>query len=923
LILHHRTRARQSSLSLLYILILFTLCAPLALSATAPAKKVVVRLAPPIALGDPLKTTYLRAASAFRWVKDQTTFIDLRGDARLFQGETFIRAPRLLVRMRTRVERGVAIARISVFASAGASYQAEAGHKQTTRKPTVFRITARAGIILSEPLVIGDPPGQDTFTERAHAAFDAKAGAVLPAGIPEGFIGEMRPSAEEFIIANDKDKGAAITLRGNAEIAGEGFYLAADTIRIRFHPTGEERPSESSRPSVHTIYAEGAVDLHRGTQRITANAIFLNVTDEEALALEARIRISAPSDNLPVTVQFYADTLRQISLHRFRCESPGWFSTSKYARPAVRVQSNHIDIIRGPGAHKLREAAKQNNKPSNPGADSVVVMGRNNWVTVGSIPVLYWPYLANDVTTGTFLLKGGEVGDSSNMGTTIKAEWDLYDLGILNNDWSELSLFTDYYSERGFGIGSLFDYKTSDRHGFIKGYYINDTASEDDRNLPKPETSRGQLTWRHRERNLPLGFEGDIEYGLLSDMNYLRIYDRDEYDDAKDHETTIFLQRPDENHLFTAQSKIRINDHENTVERQALGYHIIGQPDTWFGSDAYWTSHNEAALLRLRPRSGTPAAKSDVVGRVNSDNELSYPINTGPIRWVPYARGGLTLFSEEATDSSATLRTNTGFGLRASTNIYRTFMAQCESLDIDGVRHILTPTFDYENLFHVSGRPSDFIQHDTVDALDDQHRIRFGLHNRLQTHRWQNGRREVVDFLTFDLDFVHQINNPSWMGNEDTLLEGNFEWRISEYVTLSSTDDRLNLDNGDIERLNGTIAVNLFKPLSVTLTQEHYLDTAVAGKPDHNVTRVGFSYQPEFSRWRVDMSVGHDWTVDKQAGDTRDPADLDGTLAIHRQFDDWAMVFELEINTGRRGDNAFTVRLVPPGSQNSQNYSFR
>jgi hypothetical protein len=882
-------------------------------NAPAPEGEVGLQLGPPITLTAPGEVVRLRAARAVRWAEEATTFIYLRGNARIFQGDRFLRDDALLVRMRPQA----AAARLEVFARAGARYQARAGAPDRVARPTVFHLRAEAGLVLSEPVVSGDPPPADRLLVQGRAAFEAGAGAVLPPGLPETLVAELRPSAEELILRRDAAQGTAITLRGNAEISGNAFYLTADTIRIRLHPaegglSAERAPDET--PRVHAIYAEGAADLRRARDRITAGAILLNLTDETGLALDARVRARPRGDERPMAVQFYAEAVRQVSNYRFHCETPGWFSTSSYAKPGFRIESGRIDVVRGPGAARLRETAEAREEdPDAPPPESAVVLARNNVAYVGTIPIFYWPFIARDVTSPTFLLRGGEIGSASRLGTFVKAEWDLYDLGLFYNDWSDWSLLTDYYGDRGFGIGSLFEYELPRRRGLMKAYTINDTADEDDRGLAKPRDGRGQFTLRHREEELPGGFDLDGEFGYLSDQNYLRIYDRDDYDDAKDHETLLFLRRPDANRLFTAQTKFRINDHGRTVERHAAAYDIIDQPDHLFDSGLLWTSHNEAALLHLRTPDTLTLPRPDSVVRLHTDHELSYPFATGPLRWVPYGSGGVTFFSEQAGDASARLRRALGGGLRGATNLYRTYRARSEALGIDDIRHILTPTLDYVNRFHVSDRPGRFVQHDEIDALDNFHRLPFGLHNRLQTHRRRGLRREVVDFLTFDLDLVQEIDNLAWMGKEDTLVEANMNWRLSDILAFDSEDNRFNLDDKDLERLNGRLVLDLFKPIRLTLGQSYYRDTALPNKPSHHVTRLGVIYQPAFSRWKVETSLGRDWTAEKAPGDTRDPRDLEGVIAFHRQLDDWTVVFEVELNAGRRGSTSAAFRLVPPG----------
>ena len=897
-----------------------------------PAPVPVIFTAPPISLGRPPAVIRVLADRTIRWQQDDLTFLDLRGNARIFQGAAFIRAPRLFIRLVATTKKGATSALLAVYGSASTRYQ-DAPMPPTPRvtsQPRIFHLTTSAGLLITGQTLFGQRPARDAFIERAFACFDAAPGTLIPQALPPDLFGQMRPSAEQMSMTELSDDGVTITLRGNASIRGPDFSLVADTLRLRAAFHGGRFKS----PAVRSIYAEGVVRYQRGLQNITARALYLDMTAEEGLALDARVRAATTGRN--PNVHFYSGVVRQVSRYRLTCEATAFFTTSEFARPHYRMESRSLHLVRGPASHRLRQRAEMSKrKPSEPGRpqapEALIAASGNNLLYVKSIPVFYWPYLAHDLHSGMFLLRSLEWGQSSNLGAFVKTQWDLYDLGVIYNDWSKLYLLADCYGGRGTGLGLYFTYEGRDRHGFAKGYYIDDRADEDDRELPNPQSDRGQLTWRHRETDLPWGLQADLELGRLSDRNYLRTYDRADYDEGKDHETILFLRRARANSLLTAQANYRLNSFQNALERQSVAFHLFGEPVP--ATPLLWTSHTDLSHLQLRfdddPDRGreplpTPRPRGDTpesVIRFDTAHELSLPFSAGPLRLDPYVWGNVTSFSRRANEQGADWRTATAAGVRAATNFYRTYDARCALLQIEQLRHIMTPTLHYRYTYAVSDTPADFIQHDAIDALDETGRLSLGVHNRLQTHRLLRGKRTVVDLLTLDLDLVKEISNPAWEGSTEDAVQGNLCWLINQYLTFTSNDNRYNLSLGEIERLEGALTIAVAPPFSISLAQTYYRDRDDASRPDHNITRITLDYRPRYSRWAVEFATAYDFLGDVDPDDTKHEKRLGTSLIFRRHLEDWQLLLGAEFDQGRRSETRLLVRLIPPvGAESASSF---
>jgi hypothetical protein len=545
---------------------------------------------------------------------------------------------------------------------------------------------------------------------------------------------------------------------------------------------------------------------------------------------------------------------------------------------------------------------------------------------VDDVPVLYWPYVSKDVRNGTFLIKDAEVGNGSTyLGGFVKLEWDLYDLGLYHNDWSDLSLRTDFYSARGVGGGPNFTYNTDARHGFARAYYIHDTALWDDDGLPTLRKDRGEATLRDREM-LGDGWKADLEFGYLSDRRFLYTYDRNALDEDMDRETSAFLSHVSENTMFTAQTRRQINDFQNVLEEDSVGYHIIGEPigDTGL----LWTTHNSLAEMRMRYDQATGLVNPDWVDRLDSAHEVSYPLQLGCVRAEPFVWEDFTGYNEEVNNESPSLRVASAYGVRAAANFYRTFDTQSSLFEVDRLRHILTPTVEYGNLYYVSRDASHYVQNDEIDDLNESHFVTFGLLNRLQTYRDTDTGRKRIDLFEADVKYhllIHGDSIASVRG--DTLSEsqgisrytGDFiqasaRWIVNDNIELSSEDNDYDTDRMRLEQLNGGVTLNYWRPVKVTYAHTYYFDPTDTAGWWHSVSVVNFAYQPRHSRWRVDFSESYDFIAKSQSGQLRNPHYLGTSIYLTRSMEDWSFSIGAAFNQGTDNSTLLVLRVTSPGS---------
>ena len=82
-------------------------------------------------------------------------------------------------------------------------------------------------------------------------------------------------------------------------------------------------------------------------------------------------------------------------------------------------------------------------------------------------------------------------------------------------------------------------------------------------------------------------------------------------------------------------------------------------------------------------------------------------------------------------------------------NVTSNFMG----LDINGLRHIITPTASYNYAHQPTISKNNLNQFDEIDALTSQNGVLLGLENRLQTKRLdEEGNMNSVDLATFQIN---------------------------------------------------------------------------------------------------------------------------------------------------------------------------
>jgi hypothetical protein len=385
---------------------------------------------------------------------------------------------------------------------------------------------------------------------------------------------------------------------------------------------------------------------------------------------------------------------------------------------------------------------------------------------LGTIPLIYLPRF-NYMIKEPFMHVQVEPGKRKDWGAYILNTWRY---NLADNVSARVSL--DYRSKLGLGEGFEINYaKTPVGKGDFKFYYANEKADNQTAGSPD-DFQRYFMRWRHKwdidsrtnvmaefykisdqrwkyeNINIPSGQGSNPEaHNILQDY-FFREYEKDSqpltyalFHHGFDYSSLDILLQKRTNHWFDQLDKMpEINYNLPSLQ--------LGDSPLYFEDTSQIGVYNKKATT-------DPITNDDVtVTRLDTTNKVSLPTKIGFVQFKPFVSSRQTFYDKGANNQTGIIRTIFYTGVDLSTKFYRIFNVKTNALglDINGLRHIITPTVGYLYT-HVPTIPGYNIrQIDAVDSITSGNTATLGLSNKLQTKR--NGQSvDLVDFL-ISTDYV-------------------------------------------------------------------------------------------------------------------------------------------------------------------------
>jgi len=493
----------------------------------------------------------------------------------------------------------------------------------------------------------------------------------------------------------------------------------------------------------------------------------------------------------------------------------GYFTTCNLDHPHFRMASKKIRMF--PGEK---------------------VQSRQTTLYLGAVPVVYLPRF-NYSMKEPFMHVQVEPGTRKDWGPYLLSAWRM----SLTDNVSGKA-FLDYRNKLGWGEGFELNYvKTPFGKGDLKFYYTLETPPDQPTGPPKSDYNRYFTRWRHKwdidERtNFSAEFfkitdqrrKEDTTYP--ANRNFLQDYFFREYEkDAQPLSYALF------HHAFNYSSldvlfQMRTNHWFDQIEKKPeINYNF---PSLQLGeSPFYFESINQLGTYNKKG-SGIGDDLTDT--RLDTKNTFSLPTKISFIQFRPFVSSRQTFYDRGANGLDGFVRTIFYSGADMSTKFYRIFDVKTNflGLDVNGLRHIITPTIGYLYTHPPTIPISNIKQIDSVDSINRGNTATLGLSNKLQTKR----KGQSVDFvdLLITTDYVLDPktgDNAFLTPRPGENLKSNFDdiifklkilpysWIRFESDATFEHSDHTNINYNKFSLVNYDVSFDFAKDRSFTMGQRY------------------------------------------------------------------------------------------------------
>jgi hypothetical protein len=305
--------------------------------------------------------------------------------------------------------------------------------------------------------------------------------------------------------------------------------------------------------------------------------------------------------------------------------------------------------------------------------------------------------------------------------------------------------------------------------------------------------------------------------------------------------------------------------------------------------------------------------------RFDTDHMLNAPFSIMNVRFNPFIGARFTGYSEsvsvdpvtQGNEGSGTPRGRIAgsLGLNTSATLSRTYSIYNKLLNINRLRHIMTPEVRFNFIPIVTQNPEDLNQFDGIDALDTYQSIVLGLRNRFQTKRGETGEETPVDLIDFNIAFNLFPGNAGLNRKRDDFIELDIKMKLTDKISLLSEHNEFNLGKGGVDILNLGLDYKVMPNWNFFIGNR-YID-------DFSSSVIFSSALSLSEKWRMTFYEQYDFKA-KQNASSEQPArtesqNLSTRFVVSRFFHDW--IVNMIINkSNTRGDTVTSFDIIPRGA---------
>ncbi len=491
----------------------------------------------------------------------------------------------------------------------------------------------------------------------------------------------------------------------------------------------------------------------------------------------------------------------------------GSVTTCDFDKPHYRIQAERVKIY-------LNDKVEANN---------VVFL-------IGTVPVLCLPYYVQPIRhnkkTNITVIPGKS------------KDWGYYALTSLRyymDDNFRGDILLDYRSKKGLAEGVNHYIDTDAGKGAFKFYYTLENNGFEVDNTGA-EAKRYRYQYRHRWDMKDVDSTAVVEFNYLSDPNIIRDYIYNEYEELGANPDTFFsLITAKQDYTTEFLIRKRVNDFYTVVDRlpeykiDILNYRI---GNTSF----YYSSNTSGVYLDMESAKSIPSATTTPkdVGTIRFDtyNQVSYAARFfKTLSVTPFAGIRETYYSRNKWGDTNEVRTLFREGVDASMKFYKVYDVNTNfmGLDINKLRHIITPTAGYAHVHQPTISPDNLNQYDEIDALDTENHVTLSLENKLQTKRKSGDSMASVDLVRFIVgtDYLFRLEKRSIDIKSNKFNGVDFKLELIPYNWLYlNSDMHVNTKTCSVETANIDFVASGGDKWSISAGQRYY-----------NLESSGQSYQ--------------------------------------------------------------------------------
>jgi len=418
------------------------------------------------------------------------------------------------------------------------------------------------------------------------------------------------------------------------------------------------------------------------------------------------------------------------------------------SEPAICIRAKHIRIVPG----KRIEATHAT-------------------LWLGSVPVFYFPYYVRSL---------GPNANNLNATPGYRSRYGPYILGTYTwtlNPYLDGELHLDYRQKRGVGTGPDLNFHLGRwGEGTLSYYYTGDDEPRTNGIFAPVYENRQRLNFSYQANPFTnLNVKSLVRY--QNDPGVVRDFFESEYRENPQPYTFVEVNKFWQNFSLDVLAQPRVNNFYETVERLP-DVRLSGFRQQLGNTPLYYESESSAGWYRrlFASTNNAPGGMSYEAARADTYHQLTLPQTYfGWLNFTPRVGGRFTYYTDANGPGSETVNAGTrehdvyrgvfNTGAEVSLKASRVWPAlQNTALDLDGLRHIVVPSANYVYVPEPNYRPSEipkfdyelpslrllpnqFPEYNSIDSVDSQNVIRFGLGNKLQTKR----QGEVIDFLNWQV----------------------------------------------------------------------------------------------------------------------------------------------------------------------------